>query len=211
MKRPLILFLYATSFATVSLTVTAEAVAHPEVCQAAYQRIEDVMPPAVKHYSAKTVAKWREWGKTHPNWKPKRKPNKVDTQKEALARFNFACAVEEVPVEITETFPPEPMGDFLPPLAPDVVPEIPSDAFIPLYGMYPPETIYGTDTGGGYPIVYGGFGAPPVGGPGGSVPPPILVPPPVVVPPSIPEPASLALFGTGLLGIVAVYRKRGQS
>lgn len=203
MKKTISLLVCATS-----ITLAAEVLTtYPNVrvdCQKLARQAGDTMSRVVhRHHSAKTLAAWKAWGEEHPNWKPK---------KDILRKIDFACPIVEPEIDtVSATIPedtevaelPTPtlaLGDGLLDAGSDVPPG--------LLPPSPPDTT-GTDTGdsGGYPI--SSF-QPPYGGgyPGGGLP---IVPPPVVPPPvATPEPATLALFGTGLLGAFTFFRKRGQ-
>jgi hypothetical protein len=139
-------------------------------------------PAAHQRHSAATVARWKEWGKAHPNWKPK-------PRREALAEFDFACDVSTEPQGVDTLLVPEPE----PPLDMGVM-ELTSEGDQP-----PPQGDVPTPAGPpqgdqpptGYPLTYFGFTGPP--GPSGGPP----QPPPTS--PAVPEPATFLLLATGAL------------
>jgi PEP-CTERM motif len=192
MNRTAILLIFA-----VSVTLAAEVVAHSPACQQTFNKFGFLAGSSTphKHHSAETIKKWKEWRDKHPNWKPK--------SKETLLAINFACNVEDVPVDTDVALDVAPPITFSPDIHLDEMQLIPDNTVEPLYGTYPSETIYGTDTGGsgGYPLIYTAFTVPPAV-PGRPAPPPVVPPAPV------PEPATLALLGSGFVGLVALIRRR---
>lgn len=182
MRRSLLVILCGSS-----VLLGAEVITHPDRCKIAFNRFsETVLQPKKKH-SAETIRKWKEWGASHPGWRSK---------KETLAAFDFACQVEPetVPVLSLEPTPEldlalgsmEPVPDGTDTLHWDIRDEL-TDDFTRTDDDVPGSVV----ASGGYPLVYSGFTTPVV----------------VSIPTITPEPTSLALFGSGLLGLFFVIRR----
>src|ERR1700722_12927536 len=98
MKQTLVLLLYTSSLA-VSLwgvSLAAEVAIHPDDCRRAYEKLlkslsDSHRKPVHRDHppTPETLRAWHEWDKTHH-------------KQATLQKIDFACAVDEKPVEVAE-------------------------------------------------------------------------------------------------------------
>ncbi len=119
--------------------------------------VKSFVEKRVKNPVSRTTAmRWAEWGKTHPNFKPKPRPKYKLVKQEVVRKVDFACQVEAPAPDLVATLPPGPLPDmsieptpvimvpFEPPLPPtptDVATNgAPPLVFVPPYttGLTPP-------------------------------------------------------------------------
>lgn len=163
-------------------------VASEPVCRVVVQNVVQ----AARHHTKATLARWAEWGKSHPNWKPRKHTRRPNPE---LANASWVCA--PIKVNLANDTP----NEFLLPEQPIQFAglETPADnLFVLPITQVAPETVNGTEVAGNTPVNGGPTpGIPPVFGGGYPGVPilPVVVPPPVGPPtPPVPEPNYLLLM-----------------
>ncbi len=119
--------------------------------------VKSFVEKRVKNPVSRTTAmRWAEWGKSHPDFKPKPRPRTKLVKQEVVRKVDFACQVDAPNPDLVATLPPGPLPDmsiepmpamlitFEPPLPPTPTDVATSDApplvFVPPYttGLTPP-------------------------------------------------------------------------
>jgi hypothetical protein len=95
---------------------TASVHASPACQQLVGKYVEKMVPNRV---SPATAARWRAWNKTHPNFRPKPRPQYKLTSEEVTRKMEFDCQLPVDPVmlalEIPPQMPADPPTDLFPP------------------------------------------------------------------------------------------------
>jgi hypothetical protein len=175
-RAPLLVLL-----ATTTVAVSAATVQTSSTCQ---RIIHEYREKLVRNPVSKaTAARWAEWGKTHPNFKPHPRPRFKLTPEEITRKVDLACEVPKIKVpEVSELAPPMVPDFSFPPEMPNLPPQAP-----------PSVTEIATVNNPGAPTVF-----PPYN--------PVSVLPPGLTP--VPEPSSWLLAVTGLVAILLSHKRR---